>query len=140
MFNSKKTQMKDAHHASSGDGMVHHHILPYSTYFIVFGVLLFLTVITVLVSYAGFPQPWAIIIAMIVAMVKAALVAAIFMHLKWDNPYNRLIFVGSLLFLSLFFYFTFADLTWRGKIVEEGWQYIAPEISIKKTEQTAPQH
>lgn len=109
---SKTSKSADAH--SSG-----HHIMPVSLYFIIFGALLFLTVVTVGVSHLGMPQPYAIIVAMIVAMIKASLVAAFFMHLKYDTKFNVLIFVGSLFFLGLFFGFTLVDLEGRDQFLQE---------------------
>ena len=50
-------------------------------YFVVFGALLILTVVTVAISYIHLPLPWAITIALVVATVKASLVALYFMHL-----------------------------------------------------------
>lgn len=126
MNKEQKLQSSDAAH--SGSNMTHHHIMPLKLYFVVFGILLVLTVVTVLVSYAEFPMPWSIIVAMFVAIIKALLVAGYFMHLKYDEPYNRLIFASSIFFLALFFYFTFADLNWRGRLVEEERVLIPPAI------------
>jgi len=53
---------------------------------IVFGILLVLTMITVLVSYVNFGNPLInILIAMLIATLKANLVAAYFMHLRWET-------------------------------------------------------
>ena len=95
------------------------HVLPLSTYFAVFGALLVLTVLTVVVSVIGLPQPTAIIVAMIVAAAKATLVVLWFMHLKFDDRFYSLIFVISLLFLVLFFAFTSFDVLTRGKVNPE---------------------
>ncbi len=55
---------------------------------------------------------------MLVAIVKASLVAAYFMHLKYDTGFNALVFLASLLFLALFFSFTMVDLATREGITE----------------------
>ncbi len=119
-----------ASHAG-GSSLTKHHVSPLWVYYGVFVVLLFLTIVTVAVSYAALPMPYSIIVAMIVAIVKATLVAAIFMHLNFDEPFNRLVFVGSLLFLGLFFFFTFADITTRGQINPEERTPI-PSASMRK--------
>lgn len=51
------------------------------TYFIVFGTLLALTLVTVAISRLHLPIPIAIAIALIVASIKGGLVASYFMHL-----------------------------------------------------------
>ncbi len=43
------------------------------------------TVITVLAAQVHFGGAWNVIIAMLIATIKASLVAAIFMHLKWEK-------------------------------------------------------
>ena len=51
------------------------------TYMMVFGALLFLTILTVAISYLHLNIVGAVIIALFVALVKATLVACFFMHL-----------------------------------------------------------
>ncbi len=50
-------------------------------YVMVFVALAVLTIVTVAISYLHLPTPWAISLAMVVATVKAGLVACYFMHL-----------------------------------------------------------
>ena len=52
-----------------------------SKYYVVFVALLCLTAVTVGVSYLKLARPVAIVVALIIATVKAGLVAAVFMHL-----------------------------------------------------------
>jgi caa(3)-type oxidase subunit IV len=103
----------DTPHAH-GDGP---HITPLGTYFTVFGCLLVLTVLTVLVSYMGLPSTLSIVVAMLVASAKATLVILWFMHLKYDTPFNRLVFASAPWFIALFFIFTMFDLSSRGDVV-----------------------
>ena len=70
--------------------------------------LLTLTIITVAISRVDFGSG-NMIIAMVVAAMKASLVIAIFMHLRWDTPTNNIYFLGSFIVLSLLFLFIFAD-------------------------------
>ncbi|MEY4065481.1 MAG: hypothetical protein RIR26_1689 [Pseudomonadota bacterium] len=95
------------------------HVLPLKTYFGVFGALLVLTILTVVVSVIGLPQPAAIIVAMVVAVIKASLVVLWFMHLKYDDRFYSLIFIISLFFLVLFFVFTSMDVFTRGQVNPE---------------------
>lgn len=78
------------------------HITSYKTYFIVWVVLMILTAATVYVSYLDFGQ-LNIVIAMIVASIKAGAVALFFMHLKFEDSITWLfaLFPIGLLFLLI---------------------------------------
>ena len=75
--------------------------MPLWILFSVFGALIFLTFITVAVTWIdlGDLNIW---MAMFIALIKAALVALYFMHLYWDNPFNTIIFLLALVFLAIF--------------------------------------
>ncbi|MEC7585072.1 MAG: cytochrome C oxidase subunit IV family protein [Planctomycetota bacterium] len=92
----------------------HHHVTSPLVFFNVLIALLLLTVVTVVVTRFDFGSA-NLLIAMLIASVKAALVIAIFMHVKWDTPINRVVFLSSFLFLSLLFIFTLADEATRGR-------------------------
>src|SRR6185436_9309904 len=70
-------------------------------------ILLVLTVVTVLASNERFhlSQRVSVTIALAIATVKGSLVALYFMHLRWDRPFNSVVFVASLFLLSLFIWF-----------------------------------
>ena len=55
------------------------------TYFMVFGALMVLTVVTVAVSYLHLPVHQAIIVALFIATIKGSLVAMFFMHLNHER-------------------------------------------------------
>lgn len=55
------------------------------TYIAVFVALAIATVLTVAASQIHVSQPVHIAIALFIAVVKASMVAAIFMHLKWEK-------------------------------------------------------
>ncbi len=96
----------------------HHHVAPKKQYVQVLGALLVLTVLTVAVSYADL-GPLSLPVAMLVAAVKASLVCAFFMHLKDDDRFNVFVFVGTLLFVAIFFSFTLFDLGARNAVNDE---------------------
>lgn len=54
-------------------------------YIKVFVALAVLTVVTVAVSRIPFPGAGNVVVALMIALGKASLVAAIFMHLKWEK-------------------------------------------------------
>ena len=55
------------------------------TYFMIFGALMVLTIITVGVSYVHLPVAAAVTVALIVATIKGSLVARYFMHLLHER-------------------------------------------------------
>jgi cytochrome c oxidase subunit IV len=101
-----------AHHAD--DGLVHVHVHPASTYVKIFVALVALTLLTVGLSRIHLGD-WNFFIAVVVATIKAALVATFFMHLKDDNRFNVLLFVGALVFMGVFFVYTMNDTLHRGQ-------------------------
>jgi cytochrome c oxidase subunit 4 len=105
-------------HAHADDGMVHAHIAPTMFYIGVFAALIVLTVITVAVSYVDLGAANTVV-AMVVATVKASLVAAFFMHLTHDKPFNTLCLVGSFVFLGIFFFLTNEDMSTRNRHDQE---------------------
>lgn len=96
----------------------HHHVTSLQTYFAVYGALLVFTVLTYAVSFANL-GPFAFFVAMLVATVKAGLVCGYFMHMKYDERFNVLIFLSSLFFVGLFFAFTIIDEGSRGMVNPE---------------------
>jgi cytochrome c oxidase subunit IV len=94
-------------HANEGHASVG-HVVPMPILVGVFASLLVLTVITVAVTYVDLGSI-NLLVAMGVATVKASLVALFFMHLRWDRPFNAVVFVTALLFLALFITFTLLD-------------------------------
>jgi len=90
------------------DGHGHVHVMPPWLLITVFVALLFLTFITVAVTRVDL-GPLNIWVAMGVATAKATLVALYFMHLKYDNRFNLLVFLTSFLFVGLFISITMLD-------------------------------
>tara|TARA_B100001964_G_scaffold109318_1_gene122091 strand:- start:24 stop:407 length:384 start_codon:yes stop_codon:yes gene_type:complete len=82
------------------------HIVPIKFLVFICCLLLFLTAVTVWVSRYDFTEiniaEMGIIMALLVATVKATFVGLYFMHLRWDRPFLGFVFVGSLLFVVLF--------------------------------------
>lgn len=97
---------------------VHEHISPMTVYYKVFGGLLVLTALTYAVSYMSL-GPASLPVAMLVALVKATLVCAYFMHLKYDDRYHVFVFLSTLIFVGIFFTFTLFDLSSRTKLNDE---------------------
>lgn len=95
-----------------------HHVLSVATLLRTIGALVALTVLTVglalaeragVIPLGGLSVP----VALAIAGTKAALVAMFFMGLKYDHSSNRIAFVGSLVFLTIFLAFTYFDTGFR---------------------------
>lgn len=93
--------------------MAGHHIIPFKTYMKVFAALIFLTFLTVLTAKGMDLHPFNGAVAFIIAGIKATLVMAIFMHLKYDAKSNTIIILGSFAFVVLLFIFCIADIYTR---------------------------
>jgi cytochrome c oxidase subunit 4 len=104
-----ETHASHAKHERHDDGAVHVHIASTRFYVGIFIALICLTIATVKVSYYDFGSA-NIIIAILIATMKASLVAAFFMHLRHDNLFNTLAFLAAFLFLGIFIFFTYDDL------------------------------
>ena len=81
-------------------------------YLFVWVALLILTIITVNVAYHNFGV-WNIVVAMGIATLKATLVCLYFMHLKYDNRVNQVVFAASFVFLAIFVALTASDELFR---------------------------
>ncbi|MDX1638578.1 MAG: cytochrome C oxidase subunit IV family protein [Balneolaceae bacterium] len=90
-----------------------HHISSDKILLSVAGALFILTIVTVGVHYLALPHPWSIIVAMIVAVMKASLVALFFMNLYWDEKFNTMLFLASILFLALLVGLSMLDTMFR---------------------------
>ena len=77
------------------------------TYYMIFGALMVLTIITVAVSYVDLSTPLAITVALIVATIKGSLVALYFMHLLHER---KLIYWVLTLTLIFFIFMMFVPL------------------------------
>ena len=96
----------------------HPHVLPLSVYLGVGTALFVLTGITVGVAHIDLGSGWNLIVAMLVATIKASLVALIFMHLLFDNKLYAVIFGIGLFMLTAFIVETMFDTLRRDAIYE----------------------
>jgi cytochrome c oxidase subunit 4 len=87
-----------------------HHITSVPALLATFCALIFLTVLTVVLSGPPFDfGEFDMAVTLTIATAKAALVALIFMQLLHDKLFNSVILVGSLLFVALFMGFAVMD-------------------------------
>jgi cytochrome c oxidase subunit 4 len=110
-------------------GAVHVHIASTQFYVGIFAALVCLTVLTVKVSYYDF-GPANVVVAMLIATTKAALVATFFMHLRHDKLFNTLTFLAAFLFLAIFIVFTYDDLGKRGQVDNDYGGTVDPKTGL----------
>ena len=103
------------HDHSADDGAVHAHISSVNLYLGIFGALIVMTIVTVLLSLVHL-GPLNLAIAIVIATIKAGLVVTFFMHLKDDNRFNALLFIGTLLFAGVFLAYTSNDTSRRSEV------------------------
>jgi cytochrome c oxidase subunit IV len=77
------------------------HVMSIRALLGVFVALALLTLLTVAVANVDLGT-WNLYAALGIAGVKASLVALFFMHLLHDRPFNRIVFLGCLLFVVIF--------------------------------------
>jgi cytochrome c oxidase subunit 4 len=77
------------------------HIVPVPLLLAVWMGLMVLTVVTVAATSIDWGK-FNLWLAMLIATVKASLVALYFMHLRYDKPFNAIVFIASLVFVMLF--------------------------------------
>ena len=91
-------------HSSSMVGHSEQHVTPFDVYVKVAVGLFALTFLTIGAhSIREHLQPFAALIAFAIATVKAYLVVAFFMHMKYETKINKAIFISGFLFLALLF-------------------------------------
>lgn len=86
-----------------------HFIVPARSLTNVLFALLGLTALTVITARMNL-GPFAGLVAFTIAAVKAFMVMAVFMGLKYDEKSNRIIFASGFFFLALLYFFCVLDI------------------------------
>ena len=92
----------DTHHRAGG------HVVAAGTLLRTFGALVTLTIATIAISRINLGQ-MNVVAALAIACTKGALVAAFFMHLKYEGRFNLVIFLSSLAFMIVLVTFVLMD-------------------------------
>jgi cytochrome c oxidase subunit IV len=85
------------------------HTTPVSLLAGILSVLMVLTIVTVAVTAIDLGGQGNLVVAMVIATVKAGLVVTYFMHLRWDKKFHLILFLTSVLFLILFLSISLTD-------------------------------
>jgi cytochrome c oxidase subunit 4 len=84
------------------------HIVPKSTYYTIFSLLMAGTAITVGVAFLDLGA-FNTVVALAIACTKAALVVLFFMHVKYSTRLTWAVVAGSIFFLFIMLALTFND-------------------------------
>ncbi|MEI9935624.1 MAG: cytochrome C oxidase subunit IV family protein [Pseudomonadota bacterium] len=97
----------DGHDGHSDHGLA--HTMPVWMLIAVLGALMGLTVLTVSVTNFDLGSQGNLVVAMVIATIKAALVVTFFMHLLWDKKFHLILFFTAVLFVVLFLSMSITD-------------------------------
>ena len=89
------------------------HIVTKKQYSLVFGALLLLTFVTTVVGMKDLGR-LNVVVALVIACIKASLVVLFFMHVYWSTKLNKLVVVSGLAWLLLLLWLTLTDVFSRG--------------------------
>jgi cytochrome c oxidase subunit 4 len=97
------------------------HIVPRKNYYLIFGILLVLTLTTALVAFVDM-GPFNIVVAMTIAVVKATLVILFFMHVKQSTPMTKVYVCAGFFWLAIMIFLTMNDyLTRHWLPIDRAW-------------------
>jgi len=99
------SQPATTHHATHES-----HAVPGWILLAVYIALVILTGLTVAAASINLGQ-FNIIVALIIAALKAALVVLFFMHLFWDSPFNSIVLICALFCVAIFISLAVMDTT-----------------------------
>jgi len=98
------------------------HVVPRKTYFIIFAVLIVMTILTTWVAALEIAAPWNTVLALAIAMFKASLVILFFMHVKYSSNLTRVTVVAGFFWLAILLVLTLSDILTRHWIPQSsGW-------------------
>jgi cytochrome c oxidase subunit IV len=92
------------------------HIVQRKVYFVIFGVLMVGTVLTVLAAFQDLDYIFHganTVVALTIAVIKATFVVLYFMHVRYSSRLIWVIVIAGLFWLAIMFVFTVADYTTR---------------------------
>jgi cytochrome c oxidase subunit 4 len=105
------------------------HVVPVSTYLIVFILLMMGTALTTGVAYIDLGR-WNTVVALTIAVTKMILVVLFFMHVKYSTGLTRVVILAGFFWLGIMITLSCSDeLTRTWEIVPQGWNVIVPFVS-----------
>jgi len=89
------------------------HIVTKRQYAIVFLILLILTLTTTWASYFDLGK-LNVVVALVIATIKASLVVLFFMHVYWQTKLTKIVVVSGVAWMALLLWLTLTDIVTRG--------------------------
>jgi cytochrome c oxidase subunit 4 len=93
---------------------MHKHITTEKTYYLIFAALIGLTLLTVGMSFVHLGEAGHLLVGLIIATTKAALVVLFFMHLLYSSRLSWAMFLSGIFWLGILLALTLADYLTRG--------------------------
>jgi cytochrome c oxidase subunit IV len=84
------------------------HVVPKRIYYIIFGILMLCTYLTVQIAFLDL-GPLNIVAALAIAVFKATLVVLFFMHVKYSTRLTWAVVAGSIFWLGILLVLTMSD-------------------------------
>ncbi len=100
------------------------HIVSPKIYIAIFAALMLGTGITVWAAFQNFHQ-FNIVIALVIATIKATLVVLYFMHARYSSKRTQLVIVCSVFWLAIMLALTLTDYTTRSHETQPGVSHLA---------------
>jgi cytochrome c oxidase subunit 4 len=89
------------------------HIVTKKQYALIFGILMVLTLATTAIGMIDLGR-LNVVVALVIATIKALLVVLFFMHIYWSSKLNKLVVVSGVVWLALLLWLTLTDVFSRG--------------------------
>ena len=89
------------------------HIVTKKQYALIFAILMLLTLATTAVGMINLGR-LNVVVALVIATIKALLVVLFFMHIYWSSKLNKLVVVSGFAWLALLLWLTLTDVFSRG--------------------------
>jgi cytochrome c oxidase subunit 4 len=89
------------------------HIVTKKQYALIFGILMVLTLATTAIGMIDLGR-LNVVVALVIATIKALLVVLFFMHIYWSSKLNKLVVVSGVAWLALLLWLTLTDVFSRG--------------------------
>ena len=96
------------------------HIVPAKLYVTIWAILMAMTITTVLVARADI-GPLNVVVALVIATIKATLVVLFFMHLRYSPKLTMATVVAAMFFLFLLLGLTMTDYLTRAWLTNPGY-------------------
>jgi len=106
-------------HATHSSSDHHPHVMSVQMNLVIFAALMVLLVLTVVAAYT-ITGGWGILVAMVIATVKAALILAYFMHVRFGSKLQLLFAISAFFWLALMLGITLLDYISRGWLSIDG--------------------